>query len=53
MRVLGDGRCPQRCGGGDPQISANNQTGSPQQVVVATFIGSAATDRSFNLGALC
>ena len=38
---------------GDPEISANNQTGSPEQVVVATFIGSAATDRSFNLAVLC
>jgi hypothetical protein len=37
----------------DPQISANNQTGSPQQVVVATYIGSTATDRSFNVAVLC
>jgi hypothetical protein len=37
----------------DPEISANNQTGSPAQVVVATYIGSIATDRSFNLAVLC
>jgi hypothetical protein len=38
---------------GDPEISANNQTGSPEQVVVATYIGPTATDRSFNLAVLC
>jgi hypothetical protein len=38
---------------GDPQIAASNQTGSPEQVVVETFIGSAATDRSFNVAVLC
>jgi hypothetical protein len=37
----------------DPQISANNQTGSPEQVVVETFLGSTATDRSFNVAVLC
>jgi hypothetical protein len=38
---------------GDPQIAASNQTGSPEQVVVETFIGTAATDRSFNVAVLC
>jgi hypothetical protein len=37
----------------DPQISANNKTGSPEQVVVETLIGAAATDRSFNVAVLC
>jgi hypothetical protein len=37
----------------DPQIAANNQTGSPDQVVVETFVGAAATDRSFNVAVLC
>jgi hypothetical protein len=37
----------------DPEISANNQTGSPEQVVVQTFLGATATDRSFNVAVLC
>jgi hypothetical protein len=37
----------------DPQIAANNQTGSPEQVVVETFIGATPTDRSFNVAVLC
>ena len=37
----------------DPQISANNKTGSPEQVVVETLIGATATDRSFNVAVLC
>jgi hypothetical protein len=37
----------------DPQITANNQTGFPQQVVVETFQGAAASDRSFNVAVLC
>jgi len=37
----------------DPEISANNQTGSPQQVVVETFIGATGTDRTFNVAVLC
>ena len=37
----------------DPQISANNKTGSPEQVVVETFIGAGATDRSFDVAVLC
>ena len=38
---------------GDPEIAANNQTGSPEQVVVETFLGATATDRSFNVAVLC
>jgi hypothetical protein len=38
---------------GDPEIAASNQTGSPEQVVVETFLGSTATDRSFNVAVLC
>jgi hypothetical protein len=38
---------------GDPEIAANNQTGSPEQVVVETFLGSTATDRSLNVAVLC
>jgi hypothetical protein len=37
----------------DPSIAANNQTGSPNNVVVETFLGTAATDRSFNVAVLC
>jgi hypothetical protein len=37
----------------DPQISANNKTGSPEQVVVATFLSATLTDRSFNVAVLC
>ena len=37
----------------DPEISANNQTGSPNQVVVETFAGATASDRSFNVAVLC
>jgi hypothetical protein len=38
---------------GDPEIAANNQTGFPEQVVVETFLGATATDRSFNVAVLC
>ncbi len=37
----------------DPQIAANNKTGSPEQVVVQTFIGATLSDRSFNVAVLC
>ena len=37
----------------DPQIAANNKTGSPEQVVVETFTGATAGDRSFNVAVLC
>jgi len=38
---------------GDPEIAANNKTGSPEQVVVETFTGATAGDRSFNVAVLC
>lgn len=37
----------------DPQIAANNKTGSPEQVVVETFVGATPSDRSFNVAVIC